>query len=101
MLYYLAATQVFPEAGAEHATLDHYFFQHRAWVIGGVVLSNIVSFLPVISEPRVLARLVTTVVFLSPLLVSLFIKQRWIVGAILAAEIGYLLIVLVVLLDML
>jgi hypothetical protein len=101
MLYYLAATQVFPDAGSENATMDEHFFQHRGWVIGGVMLSNFVSFLPVISEPNVPTRLATTMLFLSPLVISLFIKNRWVVGGILAGEIAYLLFVLVVLLDLL
>jgi hypothetical protein len=101
MLYYLAATQVFPEAGADVATLDEHFFKHRAWVIGGVALSNFVSFLPIISEPDVPARLLTTMATLAPLLISLFIKNRWVVGVLLAAQLAYVLVILLVLLDML
>jgi len=101
MLYYLAATQVFPEAGMDLETLDEHFFEHRAWVVGGVVLSNFVSFLPVLAEPNVPARLGMTMATLAPLVISLFLKNRWIVSALMAAQVAYALAILLVLLDLL
>ena len=40
-LYYLAARLVFPHDRAEWPDYDAYYFAHRRWVIGGVMLSNL------------------------------------------------------------
>ena len=40
-IYYLAARLVFPHDRAEWPDYDVYYFAHRRWVIGGIVLSNL------------------------------------------------------------
>ena len=39
-VYYLAARMVFPHDRKEWPDYDHYYFTHRYWVIGGVLLAN-------------------------------------------------------------
>jgi hypothetical protein len=40
-IYYLAARMVFPRDRKEWPDYDAYYFTHRYWVIGGVMLSNL------------------------------------------------------------
>jgi hypothetical protein len=40
-IYYLAARLVFPHDRTEWPDYDRYYFAHKHWVIGGVLLSNL------------------------------------------------------------
>lgn len=40
-VYYLVARIVFPRDLAEWPDFDDYYFQHRRWVLGGVMLCNV------------------------------------------------------------
>jgi hypothetical protein len=41
--YYLAARLVFPRNFAEWPNFDDYYFRHKQWVIGGILLCNVVA----------------------------------------------------------
>jgi len=42
-LYYLVARITFPHDFDECPDLDAYFFEHRKWVLGGIVLCNVIA----------------------------------------------------------
>jgi hypothetical protein len=42
-VYYLAAQLVFPRNFVEWPDLDDYYFRHKRWVIGGILLCNLVA----------------------------------------------------------
>lgn len=42
-IYYLAARLVFPRNFAEWPDFDDYYFRHKKWVIGGILLCNVVA----------------------------------------------------------
>lgn len=42
-IYYLAARLVFPRNFVEWPDFDVYYFKHKQWVIGGVLLCNVVA----------------------------------------------------------
>jgi hypothetical protein len=42
-IYYLAARLVFPRNFAEWPDFDDYYFRHKKWVIGGILLCNLVA----------------------------------------------------------
>jgi len=42
-IYYLAARLVFPRDFAEWPDFDDYYFRHKQWVIGGILLCNAVA----------------------------------------------------------
>jgi hypothetical protein len=42
-IYYLAARLVFPRDFAEWPDFDVYYFKHKDWVFGGVLLCNLVA----------------------------------------------------------
>lgn len=42
-IYYLAARLVFPRNFVEWPNLDVYYFRHKQWVYGGILLCNIVA----------------------------------------------------------
>jgi hypothetical protein len=42
-VYYLAAQLVFPMNLVEWPDLDVYYFRHKRWVIGGILLCNVVA----------------------------------------------------------
>lgn len=96
MIYYFAAKQAFPDAGSETASLDEHFFQHRGWVLGGVILANQLSYLPVITEPGMVLRMLNNLIFVAPLALAAVVRVRWLIGLIFAAEIGWLLWLLLV-----
>jgi hypothetical protein len=43
LIYYFAATQLFPRERSAASSLDDHFFSHRRWVLGGVILANLLS----------------------------------------------------------
>jgi hypothetical protein len=91
MIYFFAAKQVFPDAGSDAPSLDDHFFAHRRWVIGGVVASNIISYLPVLTEPGMVARLLGNFIYMAPLALAAVTRRRWLIGLILATETAWLL----------
>jgi hypothetical protein len=42
-IYYLAARLVFPRNFAEWPDFDVYYFRHRRWVYGGILVCNVVA----------------------------------------------------------
>ena len=42
-IYYLAARLVFPRNFVEWPDFDDYYFSHKYWVIGGILLCNLVA----------------------------------------------------------
>jgi len=42
-IYYLAARLVFPRNFVEWPDFDEYYFRHKQWVIGGILLCNLVA----------------------------------------------------------
>ena len=42
-IYYLAARLVFPRDFAEWPDFDVYYFRHKQWVFGGILLCNLVA----------------------------------------------------------
>ena len=42
-IYYLAARLVFPRNFAEWPDFDVYYFRHKQWVYGGILLCNVVA----------------------------------------------------------
>lgn len=42
-LYYLVARITFPHDFDEWPDLDTYYFEHRKWVLGGIVLCNLIA----------------------------------------------------------
>jgi hypothetical protein len=42
-IYYLAARLVFPRSFAEWPDFDVYYFRHKNWVYGGILLCNVVA----------------------------------------------------------
>ena len=42
-IYYLAARLVFPRNFVEWPDFDDYYFRHKHWVIGGILLCNLVA----------------------------------------------------------
>jgi hypothetical protein len=44
-IYYVAASWVFPEADADYADLDTYYFRQKSFVFGLVFTSNMVAYL--------------------------------------------------------
>lgn len=99
MIYYFSAKQAFPDPGAEVASLDEHFFQHRGWVLGGVVLANQIAYLPdFLMDPgsELAGRFLFNLMFAAPLAVAAIIRVRWMIGLILIAEIAWLLWLLLV-----
>lgn len=41
LIYYFAATQLFPRESSTASSLDEHFFSHRHLTVGGVVLANV------------------------------------------------------------
>ena len=91
MIYYFAAKQAFPDSDSAAASLDDHFYAHRVWVIGGVILANQLSYLPVIDEPGMWSRFFSNVIYVGPLAVAAFVRPKWLIILILVAEIGWLL----------
>lgn len=91
MIYYFAAKQAFPDSDSEAASLDDHFFQHRLWVLGGVILANQISYLPTIMEPGVFPTMLKNGVYILPLVVAAVIRVRWLITLIFLCEIGWLL----------
>jgi len=96
MIYYFAAKQAFPDASSDVATLDDYFFRHRGWVLGGVIVANQVSYLPDIFDPGVLWSFLSNLIFVAPLAVAALIRVRWMIALIFVGEIAWLLWLLLV-----
>lgn len=96
MIYYFAAKQVFPDAASAGGSLDDHFFQHRRWVLGGVIVANLISYLPVIGEPGTLTRMANNLQYLLPLAIVTVVRVRWLIASILGALIVYLLWLLLV-----
>lgn len=46
VIYYFAATQLFPRETEAHMPFDEHFFAHRKWVVGGVILANMIDVAP-------------------------------------------------------
>lgn len=90
MIYYFAAKQAFPEPESNVASLDEHFFQHRVWVLGGVVIANQLSYLPTITEPDTLRSMVGNGAYVVPLIAAAVLRVRWMIAAIFVAEIGWL-----------
>lgn len=42
-IYYLAAQLVFPRNFVEWPDFDDYYFRHKRWVIGGILMCNVVA----------------------------------------------------------
>jgi hypothetical protein len=42
-IYYLAARLVFPRNFAEWPDFDVYYFRHKQWVYGGMLLRNVIA----------------------------------------------------------
>jgi hypothetical protein len=42
-VYYLAAGLIFPKNLAEWPDFDVYYFRHKQWVLGGILLCNVVA----------------------------------------------------------
>jgi len=42
-LYYFVARITFPHEASEWPDYDDYYFEHRKWVLGGVVLCNLIA----------------------------------------------------------
>ena len=96
MIYYFAAKQAFPDADSDVASLDEHFFQHRIWVLGGVILANQISYLPTIMEPGMFWIMVRNSVYILPLIAAALIRVRWLIAAIFVGEIAWLLWLLLV-----
>ena len=96
LVYYFAAKQAFPEPESEVASLDDHFFQHRIWVLGGVIIANQLSYLPTITEPDTLRSMVNNSVYVLPLLAAALLRVRWMIAAIFVGEIAWLIWLLTV-----
>lgn len=99
MIYYFSAKQAFPDSNTEVASLDEHFFQHRGWVLGGVVLANQIAYLPdflIEPSPQLVGRFLLNLAFVAPFAVAAIVNVRWIIGLIFMCEIGWLLWLLVV-----
>lgn len=90
MIYYFAAKQAFPEPESEVASLDEHFFQHRLWVLGGVVVANQLGYLPTITEPDTQRAMLNNVTYVLPLIAAAVLRVRWMIAAIFAGEIAWL-----------
>jgi hypothetical protein len=91
MIYYFAAKQAFPDSASDAGTLDDHFFEHRRWVLGGVIAANLISYLPDIADPVVVQRMLTNFQYIAPLALAAFVRTRWLIALIFVAMIGYLL----------
>lgn len=98
MIYYFAAKQTFPDPGSEVASLDDHFFQHRGWVLGGVILANQLSYLPEILQTGAFTGFLNNLTYVVPLALAAVVRIRWLIALILAAEIAWLLWLLLVVL---
>lgn len=96
MIYYFAAKQAFPEPESEIASLDEHFFQHRAWVLGGVVVANQLSYLPTITDPGTMQGMLNNSVYILPLIAAALLRIRWMIALIFVGEIAWLIWLLTV-----
>jgi hypothetical protein len=95
--YYLAASLVFPRPGEERASLDEHYWANKRFVVGGVLIANLVVIafaiahhqLPPTSAPLAWLGLVT---FYVPLAALLFTRRKIVDLVLLAIMIGHFLI---------
>ena len=79
-LYYLIARITFPQDFDEWPDLDAYYFEHRKWVLGGVVLCNVIAIgalLALGSKPLEGAvNRWSLLLFIPALVAAMFVKNR-------------------------
>lgn len=98
-VYYLAATQVFPDQIQEWPNLDDYYDRHKRWVVTGLLVGQILlmfaqAALRVDPWPGWFMK-ATTIVWWALLAALLLVKNRnaniWLLVAVLALDLGIVL----------
>jgi len=79
-LYYLVAHITFPDDFDEWPDLDAYYFEHRKWVLGGIMLCNTIALtilLALGAEPlQGLPNRLSLLVFIPALVAAMFVKDK-------------------------
>lgn len=104
-VYYLAATLIFPDEPEEWPDFDHWYDRHKRLVIGGVLCANIGSIIgqialeiyrpstgPALSADADYWMGLALLGLFGALIALLFVRHRWINGALLVALIAILVV---------
>jgi hypothetical protein len=79
-IYYLAARLVFPRNFVEWPDFDVYYFRHRQWVLGGILLCNLVALAILIAVgvdfPRLPLGFANDVTYFGLLVALLVVRSR-------------------------
>lgn len=91
-IYYLAASLIFPDLAEDWSDIDGYYDRHKRQVIGASIAANLIAglILPVVAGLQEQVRqsdsggfLIFIVLWLAPLVATMFIRNRRINGALL------------------
>ena len=80
ILYFMASGLVFPRNIDEWPELDTYYWKHKRWVIGGILISNMISFWQTVAyhPPKIdLAFIFAQGNYWPPVILLLFSRRRW------------------------
>ena len=79
-LYYFVAKIAFPDEPADWPDFDTYYFDHRKWVLGGVVLCNLIALATLLSlgmQPlQSAASNWSLALFIPALFAAMFVKDK-------------------------
>jgi hypothetical protein len=80
IVYFIASGLVFPRNVDEWPDLDQYYWKHKRWVIGGILIPNVISFTQTtIYQPSNidLAYLISQGTYWIPVVLLLFTTRKW------------------------
>ena len=87
-LYYLIARITFPHDLEEWPELDAYYFEHKKWVLGGIILCNLMALAGIAAignNPFVQSGMwVMAITFIAPAVAAIFLRGRRVNAALLA-----------------
>ena len=79
-LYYFVAKITFPDEPGDWPDYDVYYFEHRKWVLGGVVLCNLIALGTLVSlglRPlQASAGIFSLALFIPALFAAMFVKDK-------------------------
>jgi drug/metabolite transporter (DMT)-like permease len=79
-LYYFVAKVTFPDDPDDWPDYDAYYFEHRKWVLGGVVLCNLIALATLVSlglKPlQAAAGIWSLALFIPALFAAMFVKDK-------------------------
>ena len=91
-LYYFVAKVTFPDEPDGWPDFDVYYFEHRRWVLGGVVLCNLIALATLVSlglQPlQSAAGIGSLALFIPALIAAMFVKAKRVNAALLLVMIA-------------